>query len=381
MRPVLTFPRFAPRDSQAAVRGVTPLELMFDLAAVVAIGAAAGQLSEGFASGEIGAALTGFLCSFFMIWWAWMNYTWFASAYDDGSAAFRVLTMVLMFGALMLAAGVGNVFARAPIWLALAGFVLMRMVLVVFWRGAARGDPGRRASALRYAGGITVAQAYWIALFAAVPPQAPAYLPLFAAGAALELAVPAIAERKGATAWHRAHIVARYGRLTLIVLGQCFIAIVAALQAVADTGDAGRLWHAVLFALIAFALWSLYFADEAHLGETRLNRALQWGYGHVAVFAAAALVGSGMRVIVDTDGPTGAATLLIALSAAAFSASLWMIRDAACLRGGARLILPVSAALLIAGYWGPVPALEWIAAILVLTAMARRLASQRPATG
>ncbi len=380
MKATSILPRFAPRDSLADARGVTPLELMFDLAAVVAIGAAAGQLSDGFVIGEIGAALTGFLCSFFMIWWAWMNYTWFASAYDDGSAAFRVLTMVLMFGALMLAAGIGDVFWGEPIWMALTGFILMRLVLVVLWLGAARGDPDRRATALLYAGGISLAQFYWIALVVTASPASPAYLPLFALGAALELSVPAIAERKGATAWHQNHIVARYGRLTLIMLGQCFIAIVAALQAGSEAGAAASLWQAVLFALTAFSLWSIYFADEAHLSDTRLNRALLWGYGHVAVFAGAALVGGGMRVVVSLQGQTSAAELLIGLSAAAFIASLWLIRDALCLDGRARLILPVSAALLIAGAWVPIPTLEWIAALLVLTAVARRHVSLRRAT-
>jgi low temperature requirement protein LtrA len=27
-------------------------------------------------------ALTSYLIVFFAIWWAWMNFTWFASAYD-----------------------------------------------------------------------------------------------------------------------------------------------------------------------------------------------------------------------------------------------------------------------------------------------------------
>ena len=353
---------------------------MFDLAAVVAIGAAAGGLADEFVAGQIGAALTGFLCSFFMIWWAWMNYTWFASTYDDGSPAFRVLTMVLMFGALVLAAGIGDVFSGQPIWLALFGFILMRTVLVVLWLAAARSDPDRRTTALSYAGGISLAQVYWIALVVMVSPDSPAYLPLFALGAALELSVPAIAERQGATAWHPDHIVARYGRLTLIVLGQCFIAIVAALQAGSEAAAAESLWQAVLFALIAFSLWSLYFADEAHLGDTRLNRALLWGYGHVAVLAGAALVGGGMRIVVSLQGQASSAELLIGLSAAAFITSLWLIRDALYLYGRARLILPVSAALLIAGAWAPVLTLEWIAALLVLTAVARRNVSQQRAT-
>ena len=43
---------------------------------------------------------------FFAIWWAWMNYTWFASAYDSDDVAFRLLTFTIMTGSLMLAAGV-----------------------------------------------------------------------------------------------------------------------------------------------------------------------------------------------------------------------------------------------------------------------------------
>jgi len=62
------------RSTDEEHRAATPLELMFDLAAVIAIAAAH------FADGIIA-----FLYSFFMIWIAWLNYTWFASAYDDGS--------------------------------------------------------------------------------------------------------------------------------------------------------------------------------------------------------------------------------------------------------------------------------------------------------
>ncbi|SER80412.1 low temperature requirement A protein (LtrA) [Tranquillimonas rosea] len=115
------FPRFTPRDANAPSRGVTPFELMFDLAAVMAIGAAAGHLADAIAAGAVQTGPTGFACSFFMIWWAWMNRTWFASAHDDGSTAFRILTMVMMFGALMLAAGIGSVFAEEPIRLATTG--------------------------------------------------------------------------------------------------------------------------------------------------------------------------------------------------------------------------------------------------------------------
>ena len=35
-------------------------------------------------------ALTGYLSVFFAIWWAWMNFTWFASAYDADDVPYRI---------------------------------------------------------------------------------------------------------------------------------------------------------------------------------------------------------------------------------------------------------------------------------------------------
>jgi len=32
---------------------------------------------------------------FFAIWWAWMNFTWFASAYDADDVAYRLAVLVI----------------------------------------------------------------------------------------------------------------------------------------------------------------------------------------------------------------------------------------------------------------------------------------------
>ncbi len=39
-----------------------------------------------------------------------MNFTWFASAYDTDDTAYRIVTMVQMFGALILAVSINEVF-------------------------------------------------------------------------------------------------------------------------------------------------------------------------------------------------------------------------------------------------------------------------------
>ena len=47
---------------------------------------------------------------FFAIWWAWVNFTWFASAYDVDDLLYRLLTFVQIIGVLILAAGVESAF-------------------------------------------------------------------------------------------------------------------------------------------------------------------------------------------------------------------------------------------------------------------------------
>ena len=47
---------------------------------------------------------------FFAIWWAWMNFTWFASAYDCDDVPYRLAVFVQIAGALILAAGVPAMF-------------------------------------------------------------------------------------------------------------------------------------------------------------------------------------------------------------------------------------------------------------------------------
>ncbi|MCU1652308.1 MAG: low temperature requirement [Pseudonocardia sp.] len=74
--------RMSGRDPDELHRASTPLELLFDLCFVVAVSIAAIQLHHGIGEGHAGATVLRYLLVFFAIWWAWVNFTWFASAYD-----------------------------------------------------------------------------------------------------------------------------------------------------------------------------------------------------------------------------------------------------------------------------------------------------------
>ncbi|MBX3593371.1 low temperature requirement protein A [Sphingomonas sp.] len=373
---------FTPRSPHESHRVATTLELMFDLASVIAIAAAAAGLHHAVAANHALDAFPAFLGAFFMIWWSWMNYTWFASAYDDGSAGFHILSLMAMFGALAIAAGIPAVFAGQPIYLSLLGFVIMRVAMALLWFGAAAGDPAHRRTATTYGIGIIAMQAYWIALVLAIGPQSPLYTPLFVAGIAGELSVPAIAEfRHGATSWHRHHIIERYGLLNIIVLGESFLAVVAML-ARDDRGTLASghgILSAVTAAAIAFSMWGVYFTRDAHLEDDRLPRALLWGYGHFAIFAAGAATGAGFAVFHEVatghaEAGYRTASLAIAIPIAIYMAGLWLVRDRFCLNGWPRWILPIAAVALLLVPLVTAEALPELAVIAVVTAFLRRRA-------
>ena len=94
-------------------RVATPLELFFDLCFVVAVAQAALPLHHDIAEDHIRHGVSSYLMVFFAIWWAWMNFTWFASAYDCDDDVYRITTLVQIAGALVLAAGVGSAFLPA----------------------------------------------------------------------------------------------------------------------------------------------------------------------------------------------------------------------------------------------------------------------------
>jgi low temperature requirement protein LtrA len=306
------------RDSHEHERVSTPLELLFDLVFVVAIASNAAQLHHGLADAHYGT-IVGYTLTWFAIWWAWLNYTWYASAYDNDDVVFRLLTFVIMIGALFLAAGVPDIFADGQSTTVVIGYAIMRFAMVGLWLRAAAGHPERRETALWYAYGITFVQVLWIARLWV--PQS-WLIPSVFLLVSLELLVPVLAEqRHGNTPFHPHHIAERYGLLTIIVLGEVILSAVQAIQGVMAGEGAGVTWAlAPLIAgglLIVFSLWWMYFSrDHASILESPRG-AWVFGYGHLPVFASIAAVGAALAAAVDVvEGDADAGTRPIALALA-----------------------------------------------------------------
>jgi low temperature requirement protein LtrA len=316
------------RSPEEAHRTATPLELFFDLVFVVAVAQVSSELHHGLVEGDVGRSIVQYVFVFGAIWWAWLGFAWFASAYDTDDVAYRLTVFVQLTGALVLAAGVPRAFEESDWRIVLAGYVIMRLAFVVHWLRVARDDPSHRPSAIRYAFGISTLQVAWIAMVLAAPSW---FLLGFIGLFTLELLVPVWAERTSRTPWHPEHIAERYGLFTIIVLGEVILSAVVVVTAISIDGMSVQLVSILLGGLlIVFAMWWLYFYEPVFdlLGSVRT--AFIWGYGHLPVWAAAAAVGAGLAVAIEQatgHGPMDAvaAGYTVAIPVAIYLGGLWLL--------------------------------------------------------
>ncbi len=294
------------RDPHEEHRTATPLELLYDLTFVVAFGIAANELAHYLADGHYRAGILGFVFATFAVSWAWINYSWFASAYDTDDWVMRLATMVQMLGVIVLALGLEQAFASIDDGdvldngVMVAGYVVMRVPMIFLWLRAARHDPPRRPAALAYVWTIAVAQVFWVVLAIVDLPIGTTFA-IAGALIAVEMIGPFVAQRrKGGTPWHAHHIAERYGLLVIITLGEGIIGTVASINALVHGSHGWTLDAAVVaFAGIGliFATWWTYFAIPwADVLHVHRDRSFTWGYGHIVVFGALAAIGGGLHV-------------------------------------------------------------------------------------
>ncbi|MFF0740937.1 low temperature requirement protein A [Streptomyces sp. NPDC004111] len=376
--------RMTSRSPDEGHRAATPLELFFDLCFVVAVAQAGVRLVHAVAEGHFASGVAGYFFVFFAIWWAWMNFTWFASAYDNDDVFYRVAVLVQIAGVLVLAAGVPRAFDHGNWAVAIAGYVVMRLSMTCQWLRAARHNSGaERSMALTYAAGLTVVQLGWLALLL-VPADARPYL--FVVLALAELSVPPLAERRYRSSWHPHHIAERYGLFTIIVLGESLTAATIAVQNALDEHD--ELGELLSIAggglLIVFAAWWIYFANPAQERLTSMKRALQWGYGHLFILGSAAAIGAGIEVAVEQV--TGkahisavAATAAVTIPTALYLLTGWYLQARHFKRDAAELaLMPVTVFVVLActflGTWGVLAA----GLVMALSVTIGTLLSARP---
>ena len=331
--------RMSGRDPGESHRAATPLELLFDLTFVIAFSQAGSQAAHLLELGHFMPAIIAFSFAVFAISWAWINYSWLASAYDNDDVYFRVATMVAMVGVILIALGMPEFFksidagANVDNRVMVAGYIVMRVATIALWLRAARHDPAHRHAALTYVVVVSIAQVGWILLVIAWLPLAQT-LAFSTVLILFELAGPLIAEsRDGGTPWHPHHIAERYGLLVIITLGEVVLGTILAVSAVVE--EQGWDLDAALVAfggtMLAFGMWWVYFTmpSGAVLAWHR-RRGFVWGYGHMFLFGSLAATGAGLHVAAYVIEGTAhiddvQALLTVVVPVAVFSVSLFTL--------------------------------------------------------
>ncbi len=370
------------RDGSESHRAATQLELMFDLVVVIALATAAHELRHAISADHVGSGVIQFGIAFFLLWWPWNLFTWFASSFDNDDALYRINVMIMMIGAIVIAASLPSFFEHQDSRLTFVGYVILRLASAALWWRAGRANPGYRGTAIKFTAGMVMLQIGWAIAVFTTEPGSVGFYAFFALGFFAELFVPWYAQHENTTPVHRHHVIERFGLLNIIVLGEVLLGSTESLEVAAASGfHTSTIVVALCGALIAFSMWWLYFAEEDHLESLDLKRVFVWGYGHFIVFAAGAAVGAGIGVALDAvsghgqNGASVVAGLSVSIPISLYIFGLWLVRDRYAIKDGHGWILLGFAVLIaLSGLfpYAPVPA-----TVLLLACLIVRLQSER----
>ncbi|MDX2408385.1 low temperature requirement protein A [Streptomyces microflavus] len=296
------------RDPEERGRVSSPLELLFDLTFVVAVGTASTQFAELLAEGHAAHAVIAFVMAMFAISVAWISFSWFASAFATEDWLYRVLTMVQMIGVVVFSLGLPALFhsvdegGHLELRAMVAGYVVMRIAMVLQWWRASREAPEFRRVCLANIRWTVIAQVGWVVVgFTRLPIEA--VFVAFVVLGALELALPLFTQGSaGGTPWHPHHVAERYSLFAIIVLGESVVGTVASSGELLGGADGTAwTWNAIAVVVagvgLTFGMWWVYFTTPfGDILVRRRNRGYLFGYGHIPLFIGVAGAGAGLHV-------------------------------------------------------------------------------------
>ncbi|MET9699293.1 low temperature requirement protein A [Streptomyces sp. NPDC006529] len=296
------------RDPHEHGRVSSPLELLFDLTFVVAVGTAAFQFAEMVAKGHAGQAVIAFVLAMFAISVAWISFSWFASAFATDDWLYRAMTMLQMIGVVVFSLGLPAMFhsveegGHLELRAMVIGYVVMRIAMVFQWGRAARQSPSFHDVGVANIRWTVIVQAGWIVVAFVHMPIAVSFVAFGVLGA-LELVLPVLTQGPaGGTPWHPHHVAERYGLFAIITLGEGVVGTVASSGDLLGGSD-GTHWTGNAVAVVVagvgltFGMWWTYFMTPfGDILTHRRGRGYLFGYGHIPLFIGIAGAGAGLHV-------------------------------------------------------------------------------------
>lgn len=293
------------KNTKNEERHATWLELFYDLVFVVTIS----QLSH-YLFHEISLSnFFQFLFLFIPVWWAWIGTAFFATRFYSDDIVHRILLLLQMGGAGVMAVNISGAFSNTFSGFALS-YAFIRLILVIEYIRVFRNITRIRSELVhhplikRYIVGFSIAAIIW--LISAFVPITEARFMLWIIGLIVDFATPITAGKLHSQfAPDVSHLPERMGLFTLIVLGESIVGIVTGMTE--QNLEIYSLTVASLGLCISFSLWWLYFDSSGRLPirilQEKGNIAIYyiWLYTHFPLVVAITVVGVGIRRLVSSD--------------------------------------------------------------------------------
>jgi low temperature requirement protein LtrA len=234
----------APED-----QAVTFVELFFDLVFVFAVTQVTSLTSHDLTASGIARSLL----LFWLIWWAWTQFTWTLNPADTDHDVVRVVTLVATGGAFLMAASTTRAFGDDVLWFVVPYLVVRLLGLALQVRIDLEREGTRHRTVLLWVAMSLVGLAL-VLVGAFVDPPARNWIWLLAILADLGAAARA---SRGQWDITPAHFSERHGLFVIIALGESLIVAAAAVSS--EPRTAALVVDTVAALVVAGLLWWTYF--------------------------------------------------------------------------------------------------------------------------
>lgn len=251
---------------------VTFIELFFDLVFVFAVTQTVSLMHAGITWTTVGQAVL----VFWLVWWAWTQFTWALNAADTTHTLVELGTLLATGVAFFMAVSLPDGFHGRELWFA-TPYVLVRVIGLVLYGIVALSNPGQRA-AVRTFGTLSIGGLVVVMGGAALGGDTQYVLWGLAIG--LDLVAASIAGVSEHWYVHTEHFVERHGLFVIIALGETLIVTASGLTGVDWTLE--LVLAGILSIALTFGFWWSYFpiamprlegALEAQVGSSHAEMA------------------------------------------------------------------------------------------------------------
>ena len=228
---------------------VTFVELFFDLVFVFSVTQVVKLLHDGFN----GIAIAQAVLVFWLVWWAWSQFTWSLNAADTTHPIVQFGVLAATGVAFFMAVAVPEAYGDRALWFAVT-YVLVRAIGMILFYMLVRETPTLRRPLRTWIGLSSVGiLAVLIGGFAGGSAQ---YW-LWGLAIVLDLIAAGVSARAAEWNIHPEHFAERHGLFVIIALGETLIIAGSGMTDLAWTGE--LLGVAVLVVAVTCGLWWSYF--------------------------------------------------------------------------------------------------------------------------